>query len=201
MPPPEGEATSSPAPCRQHSKRTSSFPSRSSSRTNRAVAAASPSPTWPARRRILFPRHRGDELYDHAADGDHPVGLKDFTPIANFAFDEYMLMVKADSKYKSMKDIVADAMANPKKITVGGTQLGSSDSICAYLIEKAAGIQLQLHRLQQRRRGQRGRPGRSRGHGGQQPPERRWSSTSRARSGYSASSLRSAWPAPRMSPP
>jgi putative tricarboxylic transport membrane protein len=71
-----------------------------------------------------------------------PVSLKDFTPIANFAFDEYMLMVKADSKYKSMKDIVADAKANPKKITVGGTQLGSSDSICTYLIEKAAGIQL-----------------------------------------------------------
>jgi putative tricarboxylic transport membrane protein len=71
-----------------------------------------------------------------------PVGPKDFTPIANFAFDEYMLMVKADSKYKTMKDIVADAKANPKKITVGGTQLGSSDSICAYLIEKEAGIQL-----------------------------------------------------------
>jgi putative tricarboxylic transport membrane protein len=73
--------------------------------------------------------------------GKAPVGLKDFTPIANFAFDEYMLMVRTDSKYKSMKDIVADAKANPKKITVGGTQLGSSDSICAYLIEKAAGIQ------------------------------------------------------------
>ncbi len=71
-----------------------------------------------------------------------PVGLKDFTPIANFAFDEYMLMVAANSKYKTMKDIIADAKANPKKITAGGTQLGSSDSICAYLIEKAAGVQL-----------------------------------------------------------
>jgi putative tricarboxylic transport membrane protein len=56
-----------------------------------------------------------------------PVGLKDFTP---------------KSKYKSVKDIIADAKANPKKITIGGTQLGSSDSICAYLIEKAAGVQL-----------------------------------------------------------
>jgi putative tricarboxylic transport membrane protein len=71
-----------------------------------------------------------------------PVGLKDFTPIANFAFDEYMLIVNPKSKYQSVKDVVADAKANPKKITVGGTQLGSSDSICAYLIEKAAGIQL-----------------------------------------------------------
>ena len=70
------------------------------------------------------------------------VTYKDFTPIANFAFDEYMVIVKAESKYKSMKDIVEDAKANPKKITVGGTQLGSSDSICAYLIEKAAGVKL-----------------------------------------------------------
>ena len=70
-----------------------------------------------------------------------PVGLKDFTPIANFAFDEYMLMVNPKSKYKSVKEIIADAKANPKKITVGGTQLGSSDSICAYLVEKAAGVQ------------------------------------------------------------
>ncbi len=73
--------------------------------------------------------------------GMTPVGLKDFTPIANFAFDEYMLMVSPKSKYKSVKDIIADAKANPKKITVGGTQLGSSDSVCAYLIEKAAGVQ------------------------------------------------------------
>jgi putative tricarboxylic transport membrane protein len=71
-----------------------------------------------------------------------PYGLKDFTPIANFAFDEYMLMVKADSKFKSMKDVVDFAKANPKKLTVGGTQLGSSDSVCSYLIEKAAGVQL-----------------------------------------------------------
>jgi putative tricarboxylic transport membrane protein len=74
--------------------------------------------------------------------GITPVGLKDFTPIANFAFDEYMLMVNPKSKYKSVKEIITDAKANPKKITVGGTQLGSSDSICAYLIEKAAGVQL-----------------------------------------------------------
>jgi putative tricarboxylic transport membrane protein len=70
-----------------------------------------------------------------------PVGLKDFTPVANFAFDEYMLMVNTGSKYKSVKEIIDFAKANPKRVTVGGTQLGSSDSICAYLIEKAAGVQ------------------------------------------------------------
>jgi putative tricarboxylic transport membrane protein len=70
------------------------------------------------------------------------IGYKDFTPLANFAFDEYMLMVKGDSKYKTVKDVIAFAKANPKRMTVGGTQLGSSDSVCSYLLEKAAGIQL-----------------------------------------------------------
>lgn len=70
-----------------------------------------------------------------------PVTYKDFTPIANFAFDEYMLMVKSDSKYKTMKDLIDDAKKQPAKtITAGGTQLGSADSICVYLIEKVMGV-------------------------------------------------------------
>jgi len=71
-----------------------------------------------------------------------PVGLKDFTPIANFAFDEYVLMVNANSRFKTLKDAIDYARANPKGVTVGGVILGSADSICAYLIEKAAGVQL-----------------------------------------------------------
>lgn len=70
-----------------------------------------------------------------------PVGLKDFTPIANFAFDQFMLMVNVNSKYKSVQEVVAAAKANPKKVTIGGTQLGGSDSLAAYQIEKAANVQ------------------------------------------------------------
>ena len=69
-----------------------------------------------------------------------PVGLKDFTPIANFAFDQFMLMVNVNSKYKSVSEIVAEAKANPKKVTIGGTQIGGSDSMAIHQIEKAAGI-------------------------------------------------------------
>jgi putative tricarboxylic transport membrane protein len=69
------------------------------------------------------------------------INYKDFTPVANFAFDEYIVIVKAESKFKTIKDVVDAAKAAPKKITVGGTQLGSSDSVCAYLLEKAGGVQ------------------------------------------------------------
>lgn len=66
---------------------------------------------------------------------------KDFTAIANFAFDEYLFMVKGDSKYKSMKDLIDDAKSKPAKtIRAGVTQLGSADSVCVYLIEKVGGI-------------------------------------------------------------
>ena len=70
------------------------------------------------------------------------VGLKEFTPIANLVYDEYMLTVNAASKFRSLKEVIAEAKANPKKVTMGGTSLGGNDSICTYLIEKAAGIQL-----------------------------------------------------------
>ena len=74
--------------------------------------------------------------------GRSPVNYQNFTPLANLVFDEYMLMVRADSKYKTIKDIVADAKANPKKLTIGGSAVGGADSICTVLLEKAAGIQL-----------------------------------------------------------
>ena len=67
--------------------------------------------------------------------------MKDFTIIANFAFDEFTLVVNSGSKYKSVKEVIADAKANQKKITMGGTALGGADSIATYLIEKAAGVQ------------------------------------------------------------
>jgi len=67
------------------------------------------------------------------------VTYKDFTPIANLAFDEYVVIVKADSQYQTMKDLVDDARARPQAVRVGGTQLGSADSICVYLIEQATG--------------------------------------------------------------
>ena len=71
-----------------------------------------------------------------------PVNYKNFTPIASFANDENVLIVNANSKYKSLKDIAADAKANPKKLTLAGSFVGSIESIIAYQIEKAAGVKL-----------------------------------------------------------
>jgi tripartite-type tricarboxylate transporter receptor subunit TctC len=71
-----------------------------------------------------------------------PITYKDFTPIANFVLDDMVLIVNVHSKFKSLKDIVTEAKANPQKVTVGGTMPGSIESVITYLIEKAAGIKL-----------------------------------------------------------
>ncbi len=72
--------------------------------------------------------------------GATSVTYKDFTPIANLAFDEYVVFVNVNSKYQTMKDLVDDARDRPQTVKVGGTSFGAADSICVYLIEKATGV-------------------------------------------------------------
>lgn len=65
----------------------------------------------------------------------------DFSNLVTLAVDDFIAVVAADSKYQSLGDLITAAKAKPKEIKVGGTQLGSSDSIIPALIEQAAGVQ------------------------------------------------------------
>ena len=65
---------------------------------------------------------------------------KDFTNIITLAVDDFIAVVKNESTYKTLSDLVNAAKASPKTIKVGGTQVGSSDSIIPALIEQAAGV-------------------------------------------------------------
>ncbi len=66
---------------------------------------------------------------------------KDFSNLVTLAVDDFIAVVAADSKYQTLKDLVEAAKAKPKEIKVGGTQVGSSDSIIPALLEQAAGVQ------------------------------------------------------------
>ncbi len=69
------------------------------------------------------------------------VTFRDFTPIANFAFDDFIVVVRNDPRFTSVADLVRVAKANPKRVLAGGTQVGSTDSMGTHLFEKAAGVQ------------------------------------------------------------
>jgi putative tricarboxylic transport membrane protein len=64
---------------------------------------------------------------------------KDFTPLTNLAYDDFLVIVKADSPYNSMKDLVAGAKKNPGQLKVGGTHAPGVDAVIAFLIEKETG--------------------------------------------------------------
>ena len=67
---------------------------------------------------------------------------KNLTVLASIAIDEQLIVVKADSPYKTAKDIVAEAKKRPGAITVGGTTSGQDDHICNRLLERSADIKL-----------------------------------------------------------
>jgi putative tricarboxylic transport membrane protein len=66
---------------------------------------------------------------------------EDFSNLVILAVDDFIAVVPADSPYETLEDVVAAAEASPDEIRVGGTQLGSSDSIIPALIEQAADVE------------------------------------------------------------
>lgn len=67
------------------------------------------------------------------------VTYKNFTPVAALALDEMVIAVKTDGKYATLQDVIDAAKAAPDAVLAGGTEMGSPDSICYYLLEKQTG--------------------------------------------------------------
>lgn len=66
--------------------------------------------------------------------------FRDLTLICGLALDEQLIVVKADSRFKTIQDIIAEAKKRPAELTVGGTGAGQDDQICQRVFEKSAGI-------------------------------------------------------------
>lgn len=74
--------------------------------------------------------------------GHSPVSYKDFSNVAVLCVEDYVAVVRAESPYKTLKDVVEAARKKPNGIRIGGSSVGSSDNIIENRLEKAAGIQL-----------------------------------------------------------
>jgi tripartite-type tricarboxylate transporter receptor subunit TctC len=68
--------------------------------------------------------------------------LTDLTPICLIERGPLILMVRTDSPYKSVKDIVAAAKAAPGKLSYGSGGIGGSHHLSAALFEHVAGIDM-----------------------------------------------------------
>lgn len=62
------------------------------------------------------------------------------TPLAQMAGDVNLIVVKKDSPFKSIKDVIE--AGQKKTLNVGGSGTGTEDHICTYLLEKHGKIKL-----------------------------------------------------------
>jgi tripartite-type tricarboxylate transporter receptor subunit TctC len=68
----------------------------------------------------------------------------DFVPISTTASYGLLIATKAGSPYKTVKDIIAYAKANPGKLNVGTINAGSTQHLAATLFDIMAGIKVTL---------------------------------------------------------
>lgn len=69
------------------------------------------------------------------------LSVADFKAVVRCQLDPEVVMVKGDSPYKTLKDLIAAKKANPGSIKFSGAFLGNLDSLLCYQIFKAAGIE------------------------------------------------------------
>ncbi|MFN0159728.1 MAG: Bug family tripartite tricarboxylate transporter substrate binding protein [Burkholderiales bacterium] len=72
--------------------------------------------------------------------GKSPVNLTQVTPIARLTSEWEVIVVAANSPFKTMGDLVKTFKENPGKVSWGGGSAGGTDHILVGLIAKAVGV-------------------------------------------------------------
>ncbi len=66
--------------------------------------------------------------------------LKDLQSVSLVGFFDLLVLVKNDSKYQALKDLLADAKANPGKLNFATINPGSTQNLSAELFKSVAGV-------------------------------------------------------------
>ncbi|MGN0837585.1 MAG: Bug family tripartite tricarboxylate transporter substrate binding protein [Pyramidobacter sp.] len=70
--------------------------------------------------------------------------VDELTPIANIITDPGIVVVAADSPFKTFEDFMTAIKGNPGKVTVGNSGVGGDDFFTTLIFEKAAGVKVQM---------------------------------------------------------
>jgi len=70
--------------------------------------------------------------------------LRDFAPVSTLAYFDIAIIAQADSKFKTLSDLLAHARANPGKLNLGSINIGSTQNLAAELFKSSAGVDLQI---------------------------------------------------------
>jgi len=76
--------------------------------------------------------------------GTTQMKIADVTWLSTLVEDGNVMIVPFKSPYKTAKDLIADAKAHPKKVSVGINSVGGSEHIMAARIERVAGLKFNI---------------------------------------------------------
>jgi len=79
-----------------------------------------------------------------AARTDLDLGLEHFTPLAFFARDPQGIMVNADSKYRTFKDLIDDAKGQPDAIVCAVTSATGTGRMTLWRLERETGTRFKF---------------------------------------------------------
>jgi tripartite-type tricarboxylate transporter receptor subunit TctC len=74
--------------------------------------------------------------------------MKDFQPVANHVQDPGAILVKQDSPYKTLEDLLNDAKARPGQVKASTTGIGSDDHLAVLDVERRANVKFNILHLQ-----------------------------------------------------
>lgn len=69
--------------------------------------------------------------------------IEELTPLANIVTDPGVIVVSKESKFKTAKEFLDAAKANPGRLTVGNSGVGGDDYFSTIMIERASGLKFQ----------------------------------------------------------
>ena len=70
--------------------------------------------------------------------------VKDFVPISTLGFFDIAIVTPAESKFKTLGELLAFAKANPGKLNLGTINIGSTQNLAAELFQSTSGIDMQI---------------------------------------------------------
>lgn len=88
---------------------------------------------------IAIPNLYAGYLDRSIAGGSRKENLESFTPLINHVFDYNLWGVKADSKFKTVKDVIDEAKRRPGQLSLNGGGHGTDDHIAILSMEAATG--------------------------------------------------------------
>jgi tripartite-type tricarboxylate transporter receptor subunit TctC len=68
--------------------------------------------------------------------------VRDFAPVSTLGYFDIVVLAAPDSKFTSVRDVIAFARANPNKLSVGTIGIGSTQNLSAELFRSMAGLDM-----------------------------------------------------------